>query len=303
MRLIAGGGSGAVAASSHAGCARFRRTDPLLTGTTRRCAGHDARAARTSGGKIPEARWVRAMAFERRSTTEAFVSELLTRAVGLLELDRPTAVRVRSGGDSADTTAKRAGQAHLKAKFADEATMLTRLRGPVPQPRERGPRHHDQAGLRDRLPPQGGRPVVGSWLIMGDAKDYERVRARIDDGRMLKGFLQVALGAESAAAWSRLPDGMEVHRYGALAVPRNVYLRPEAIVEDLADHRSEVRARAQERLDALAELRRAGRRRRPAPTTSRHIEATFDPRSCATCSLFALLPRRAPRARPTRRRC
>lgn len=54
----------------------------------------------------------------------------------------------------------------------------------------------------------------GSWLIMGDAKDYERVRSRIDDPRMLKGFLQVALGAESAATWSALPAGMHVHPWG-----------------------------------------------------------------------------------------
>ena len=33
----------------------------------------------------------------------------------------------------------------------------------------------------------------GSSLLMGDVKDYERVRSRIDHGRMLKGFLQVAL--------------------------------------------------------------------------------------------------------------
>lgn len=64
-----------------------------------------------------------------------------------------------------------------------------------------------------------GKPI-GSWLIMGDAKDYERVRSPIDDQRMLKGFLQVALGAESAAAWSALPSGMVVHESGALAVPR-----------------------------------------------------------------------------------
>ena len=34
--LIAGAGSGAVASSAHAGCPRFRATDPLITGRTRR---------------------------------------------------------------------------------------------------------------------------------------------------------------------------------------------------------------------------------------------------------------------------
>ena len=33
---VIGGGSSAVAASSHAACARFRGTDPLITGVTRR---------------------------------------------------------------------------------------------------------------------------------------------------------------------------------------------------------------------------------------------------------------------------
>ena len=61
---------------------------------------------------------------------------------------------------------------------------------------------------------------------------------------------RAGLAAESAAEWSRLPAGMEVHRYGALAVPRNAYLRPEAVVEDLADHRREVRARVHERVTA-----------------------------------------------------
>src|SRR5690349_16249087 len=86
--LIAGGGSGAVAASSHAGCERFRRTDPLLIGITRRALARKVGFPDT-GGKIPEARWVRAMAFERAVNSEAFVSELLTRAVGLLGLARP----------------------------------------------------------------------------------------------------------------------------------------------------------------------------------------------------------------------
>src|SRR3954468_20999220 len=92
-----------------------------------------------------------------------------------------------------------------------------------------------------------------SWLIVGDAKDYERIRSRIDDARLLKGFLQVALGAESAARWSRLPRDMSVHPYGALAVPRNAFLQPEALVEDLDDHREEVRMRVAERRREAAE--------------------------------------------------
>ena len=94
-----------------------------------------------------------------------------------------------------------------------------------------------------------------AWLIVGDAKDYERVRSRIDDARLLKGFLQVAFGAEAAEQWSQLPDGLDVHRFGVLAVPRNAFLQPEALVEDLHDHREEVR-------DAPRRASRRGGRRR-----------------------------------------
>jgi len=58
--LQSGGGTSAVAASAHAGCQRFRLTDPFLTRRTRKALaeelGHtDARAG------IPEARWMRAL--------------------------------------------------------------------------------------------------------------------------------------------------------------------------------------------------------------------------------------------------
>ena len=61
---------------------------------------------------------------------------------------------------------------------------------------------------------------------------------------------------------------MEVHESGALAVPRNAFLQPEALVEDLADHRSEVRMRIAER---RAEAGRAPvrARRTRLPTSSR----------------------------------
>ena len=119
---------------------------------------------------------------------------------------------------------------------------------------------------------------------MGDAKDYERVRSRIDDSRLMKGFLQVALGAESAAAWSKLPEGMQVHRYGVLAVPRNAFLQPEALIELLDDHRAEVSMR-------VAERRREANTVRMVEDMSlaehvRHLQATFDPSTCGSCTLF-----------------
>jgi hypothetical protein len=136
-------------------------------------------------------------------------------------------------------------------------------------------------------PREANGKTVGSWLIVADAKDFERVRARIDDARLLKGFLQVALAAESALVWTRLPDGMDVHRWGVLAVPRNAFLQPEAVVELLDDHRAEVRARAEERIAATACFDATSPRK---PKTSDYLvqlEAEFDPQTCVTCSLFA----------------
>ncbi|TIC86820.1 hypothetical protein E8D34_10700 [Nocardioides sp. GY 10113] len=225
------------------------------------------------------------MAFERMVHDESFVSELLTRAVGLLGLERPKAVRIRSGKDAVAVTASELAAADLKARHAGEATMLFSLRVPFLHLEK-------EAGATDVRPdfaivvPQSGSPAPGSWLVMGDAKDFERVRARIDDGRMLKGFLQVALGAESAAAWSKLPRAMAVHRFGVLAVPRNAYLRPEAVVEDLADHRREVRVRVEERIAALGALQAVPSTPDELRAHVDHVAATYDPTTCPTCSLF-----------------
>lgn len=226
------------------------------------------------------------MTFERLVRADAFVSQLLTRAVGLLGLDRPTQVRRYDGGDSLDTTLRALNQANLRATNDDEASMITGLAVPFLNLEDHPRATPIRPDFAIVCPRKDGGSVVGSWLIMGDAKDYERVRSRIDDVRMLKGFLQVALGAESAAAWTRLPDNMRVHRYGALAVPRNVYLRPEAVVEDLIDHRAEVRARAEERLEAMRELNGQVVPADLLLNYLAHIEATFDPRSCSTCNLF-----------------
>ncbi len=287
--LSTGGGSSAVAASAHAGCQRFRHTDPMVIGTTRRALasrlGHPDTA-----GSIPEARWMRAMTFERLIRNERFVSQLLTTAVGRLGLARPAAVRRVDGHVSTAATARAITQAHLKAVYEDVATMITGLAVPfVGMEAQAGatpvkpdfcivaPRHDNPTSKR--------RKVLGSWLIMGDAKDYERVRSRIDDQRMLKGFLQVALGAESARAWSILPQGMTVHPWGALAVPRTAFLQPEAVVERLDDHRREVMARVEERNALLASGVCSGAGL-DLPAFVGHLGADFDPAGCSTCPLF-----------------
>src|SRR4051794_23836950 len=100
-----GGGSGAVAASSHAACARFRGTDPLITARTRRNLARDLGAHDQFGG-IPEARWMRAMTFERLVRDKRFASELATTAVGRLDLPRPTKVVIANAHVNVDKTAE-----------------------------------------------------------------------------------------------------------------------------------------------------------------------------------------------------
>jgi hypothetical protein len=283
--LQSGGGTSAVAASAHAGCERFRLTDPFITHKTRKAlAAHVGRP--DTGAGIPQARWMRAMTFESLVHSERFVSELLTKTVGQLGLPRPEAVRRRDCHGAVATTAAELAQAHLKANFSGESTMLTALAVPYLNLEDVPDATAIQPDFAVVCPHNDGGRTIGSWLIMGDAKDYERIRSRIDDGRMLKGFLQVALGVESAAAWSKLPSGMQVHRYGALAVPRNAFLQPEAVVELLDDHRVEVRTRADERLEAKANLGDVSPLEEAAAYVA-HLPATFDRRSCVTCNLFS----------------
>lgn len=286
--LSTGGGTSAVAASAHAGCERYRHTDPLVVGMSRRSIADKLGHPDTAAG-IPEARWMRAMTFERLVRHEKFVSQLLTTAVGALGLARPAAVRRVDGRVSTARTGMLLGQAHLKAVHENMATMITGLAVPFVglEGQSATPVKPDFAIVAPRIEGTGdSTTTVGSWLIMGDAKDYERVRSRIDDQRMLKGFLQVALGAESVEAWSLLPAGMIVHESGALAVPRNAFLQPEAVVERLDDHRSEVRTRVNERTALQAQLETTVIDDQALKGFVEHLAAEFDPSSCASCSLF-----------------
>lgn len=277
-----------VAASAHAGCERYRHTDPMITGESRRALAARLGYPDTTAG-IPEARWMRAMTFEALVRHDRFVSQLLTTAVGQLDLARPVGVRRANGRVKVATTVTVLHQAHLKAMHEGVATMITGLALPfVGREKDASatpvkpdfaivvPRH--TAGA-----PEGAK-AAGTWLIMGDAKDYERVRSRIDDQRMLKGFLQVAVGAVSARAWSRLPEGMTVHEWGALAVPRNAFLQPVAVVEDLRDHCAEVMARVGERERVLAD--HGGMTYAvSAPADLEHLAMAYDPGSCRACAL------------------
>ena len=282
---VSGGASSAVAASAHASCARFRGTDPLVTGVTRRKLAQDAGHSKGPESAIPLLRWMRAMTFEGLVQDKRFAAEVVTTAVGGLGLARPTGVVIADAAVDVAKTAAALAAAHKDAIAHGRATLVYHLAVPFaglegvnatttrPDFAVVAPRHSNS-----------DEEVGASWLIIGDAKDYQRVRAKIDDAKLMKGFLQVALGAESAAQWSQLPDGMEVHTSGVLAVPRNTSLNPTAVVEDLADHRNEVRMRIIERQNEVVKF--------PDTTTIdplthlTHLAAHFDPASCAGCDLF-----------------
>ena len=274
-----GGGSSAVGASAHAACARFRGTDPLVTGYTRRALAKAVGHEDTAGG-IPEARWMRAMTFERLVRNENFASEVATTTVGRLRLARPKEVVILDAHVNVDQTAALLAVAHDDAVRNGAATLLYGLAVPFVG--------FEDSSATDVKPDfaviAAKTGSGGSWLIVGDAKDYERIRSRIDDARLLKGFLQVAVGAESIKAWTKLPAGMDVHQWGALAVPRNSFLQPEVLVEDLADHRNEIAMRIQERREEAAKWDVDGT---PIADFVSHLKATFDPTACTTCTLFA----------------
>jgi len=276
-----GGGSSAVAASTHAACARFRGTDPLVVGRTRRKLAADIGFA-DNAGRIPEGRWMRAMTFERLVRDVKFASEVATTTVGRLDLDRPTEVVTVNARVNVDKTAALLVDAHARATSDGAATLIHGLAFPFVGFEESHATEvkPDFAVVAPKVGGDGG-----SWLIVGDAKDYERVRSRIEDTRLLKGFLQVALGAESAEAWSRLPSTTSVHSHGVLAVPRNAFLQPGALVERLDDHRAEVRMRVAERRREAEQTPYDEARSISEFVT--HLQATFDPATCTTCTLFS----------------
>jgi hypothetical protein len=109
--LLTAGGTSAVAASAHAGCERFRLTDSFITRQNR-----PTLAARLGepdvGAGIPQARWIRAMTFEKLVRYDRFAAELVTTTVGQLGLSRPAAVRRRACRADVGTTATELAAAH-----------------------------------------------------------------------------------------------------------------------------------------------------------------------------------------------
>ena len=118
-----GGGAGAVAASTHAACARFRGTDPLVVRRTRRRTAIDIGFADDSGG-IPQARWTRAMIFEHLVQDAGFASEVATTAVGRLGLARPSTVITANARVRRARTTELLAAAHVRAAAGGEATLI-----------------------------------------------------------------------------------------------------------------------------------------------------------------------------------
>jgi hypothetical protein len=159
-----GGGSSAVAASSHAACARFRGTDPMITKRTRRQLARELGHPDTSG-TIPEARWMRAMAFERLVRDDRFASRVATVSVGRLGLPRPDAVVVADAKRDRTTTLKHLASALAVATQANKATLIHEPAVPFPG--------FEDANATDVLPdfvvaPRADAPDR-AWLVVGDA--------------------------------------------------------------------------------------------------------------------------------------
>jgi hypothetical protein len=229
---------------------------------------------------------MRAMFFERLVRDSRFASEVVTVSVGQLGLARPKAVAIVDAHLDVDNSAEALRAAHDAAVSRGTATLIYQLAIPFVglEDEDATFTRPDFAVVAPKIG-SGSDDADGSWLIVGDAKDYQRVRSKIDDGRLLKGFLQVALGAESASLWSRMPTGMDVHDFGILAVPRNASLSPTALIEDLTDHREEVRLRARERAEEVERLS-DGDLDSDLAEYLRHLRAMYSPDSCPSCDLF-----------------
>lgn len=227
---------------------------------------------------IPQARWIRARTFENLIRNEAFASEIATKTVGFVELPRPEAVTIVNASEDVAATLLALQKAVKKAIDESTATLIHAPAVPYPgfDPTEA------TAVLPDFVVVAKGESAGTAMLIVGDAKDYERVRARIDDQRYLKGFLQVAFGAEAFERWGSLPANLLVAGKGVLAVPRNAYLQPTVVSEDLTDHRREVAFRLEERVAEAASLEWTG----DAKAFVDHLTATYEPFSCTSCPLY-----------------
>jgi hypothetical protein len=222
------------------------------------------------------------MTFERMVSDPQNAREIATTTLGSLGLGRPVGVTVTDAHVNVERTAQLLTEAHERAVTPGIVTLILQLS--VPFAGFEGEAATEVKPDFAIIAPNVSEPEL-TWLIVGDTKDYERVRSRIDDSRLLKGFLQVAVGAESLDVWTMLPTNMRVHSHGVLAVPRNSFLQPEARVELLEDHRTEIRMRIQERRDEAASV--SYNKESAIEEFVNHLTARFDPTNCRTCTLFS----------------
>jgi hypothetical protein len=276
-KVAIGGASGAVVTSAHAGCERFRGTDPIITGQSRRNLAKTL-GAKDTVGSISKARWTRANTFESLVHNPDFAGRIVANTVGGAGLPKPTQVQVLKANEDASKTLE-----FLRAAIESAKTgVATLIQAPAVPPPNFAVTQSTLV-LPDFVvvtsnPTDSGK----AWLIIGDAKDYERTRSRIDDARMLKGFIQVAFGAFAFEQWDERPKQLEIHPIGALAVPRNSFLQPTIVTETLTDHIKEVQLRYQQRLDDAKVHTWNG----DAVDFVNHLKATYDPSACRSCSLF-----------------
>jgi len=112
------------------------------------------------------------MTFERLVRDERFASKVATTAVGRLDLKRPTKVVVVNARINVDRTAQSLADAHSRAVADGAATMIYGLAVPFV-----GFEDERATDVKtDFVAPKKG-DEQSNWLILGDAKDYERVRA------------------------------------------------------------------------------------------------------------------------------
>ena len=257
--------------------ARRARRSPLTSGRPTPAAG------------IPEARWVRAMAFERagaRRGVRLRAAHQGGRASS--SLARPDGGRARRrAADSVDATAKALQGRPPQGDLRRRRRRCSGLGVPFLEPRGRGARPRSSPTSPSSRHAATATKVVGSWLIMGDAKDYERVRARIDDGGCSRG------SSRSPSAPSPRPRGAGCRTACRCTATARSPCRATPTCGPRPWSRSSTttgrgpRPRAQERLEEKQQARRGPSDRRGAAGLRRPSEATFDPATCVSCSLFA----------------
>lgn len=218
---------------------------------------------------------MRAMTFERLCHEPAFAGEVTARVAGWSGLARPSDVVLVDCHVSTEQTLEQLTAAAGRTA-SGTATLLHSVAVPYP-----GFDHDQVTAVKPDLVVVAAGPA-GPVLITGDVKDYERIRSRIDDGRLLKGFLQVAMGSFAFGRWSSLPSELRVSEYGFLAVPRSVFLQPAIEVELLRDHMAEVQLQWEARISAVTAIPSIG----DVQDHVAGLPATFDPDSCRSCSLF-----------------